>query len=186
MTHKAIERGKRPRSQKLEIAEGPWSQLTERGRQVTLLDGDVVRTHLSKGLGFKKEDRDTNILRIGFVASEIARHHGTVICAAVSPYQAARNQVRSMVGGDRFILVFVDTPRELCEQRDVKGLYARALRGENSKGEPFYGPYEAQALLAKVGSGIGVTVAPTLLLRGRLANYPCGVAGSSRRGRGCR
>jgi sulfate adenylyltransferase len=72
--------------------------LLERGRQVTILDGDAVRTNLSKGLGFSKEDRDTNILRIGYVASEIVRHGGIVICAAVSPYRATRNQCRSTVG----------------------------------------------------------------------------------------
>ncbi|HRV08235.1 MAG TPA: bifunctional sulfate adenylyltransferase/adenylylsulfate kinase, partial [Acidobacteriota bacterium] len=104
--------------------------LLEHGRQVTLLDGDVVRTHLSKGLGFGKEDRDTNIRRIGFVASEIVRHGGIVICAAVSPYRVTRNDVRAMVGPDRFVEVYVDTPLEVCEQRDVKGMYAKARRGE--------------------------------------------------------
>ena len=83
--------------------------LLEHGRQVTVLDGDVVRTHLSKGLGFSKEDRDTNIRRIGFVAAEIVRHGGTVVCAAVSPYRATRNDVRNMVGKDHFVEVFVDT-----------------------------------------------------------------------------
>jgi len=119
-----------PSAGKSTIAEILTRMLMEHGRRVTLLDGDVVRTHLSKGLGFSKEDRDTNILRIGFVASEIVRHHGVVITAAVSPYRTTRNQVRSMVGDDRFILVYVDTPLEVCEQRDVKGLYARARRGE--------------------------------------------------------
>jgi sulfate adenylyltransferase len=104
--------------------------LMERGRQVTVLDGDVVRTHLSKGLGFSKEDRDTNIRRIGFVASEIVRHHGIVICAAVSPYRATRNECRSAIGEDRFIEIFVDTPLEICERRDTKGMYAKARRGE--------------------------------------------------------
>ena len=104
--------------------------LLERGRQVTVLDGDVVRTHLSKGLGFDRADRDTNIRRIGFVAGEIVRHGGVVICAAVSPYRATRNDVRTMVGGDRFIEVFVDTPLEVCESRDTKGMYAKARRGE--------------------------------------------------------
>lgn len=104
--------------------------IMERGRQVTVLDGDVVRTHLSKGLGFSKEDRDINILRIGFVASEIVRHNGVAICAAVSPYRAARNEARKMVGENNFILVYVDTPIEVCEQRDSKGMYARARRGE--------------------------------------------------------
>jgi sulfate adenylyltransferase len=104
--------------------------LMKRGCRVTLLDGDVVRTHLSKGLGFSKEDRDTNVNRIGFVASEIVKHQGTVICAAVSPYEETRNQVRNMVGKDRYVLVFLDTPLMVCEQRDTKGLYARAKRGE--------------------------------------------------------
>src|SRR6185369_7408112 len=76
--------------------------LLEHGRQVTVLDGDVIRTHLSKGLGFSKEDRETNIRRIGFVAAEVARHGGGVICAAISPYRATRNECRTMVGGDRF------------------------------------------------------------------------------------
>ncbi|MCL6431554.1 MAG: bifunctional sulfate adenylyltransferase/adenylylsulfate kinase [Anaerolineae bacterium] len=116
--------------------------LMEHGRRVTLLDGDVVRTHLSKGLGFSKEDRDTNILRIGFVASEIVRHHGAVICAAISPYEATREQVRTMVGAEQFIVVYVNTPLEVCEQRDQKGLYARARRGEVSGVTGIDDPYE--------------------------------------------
>lgn len=104
--------------------------LLEKGRQNTMLDGDVVRTHLSKGLGFSKEDRDINILRIGFVASEIVRHGGIAICAAVSPYLSTRNEVRNLVGDDKFIEVFVDTPLDVCEKRDVKGMYAKARRGE--------------------------------------------------------
>lgn len=116
--------------------------LQEAGRQVTLLDGDVVRTHLSKGLGFGKEDRDTNIRRIGFVASEIVRHGGAAVCAAVSPYRATRNDVRNMAGSDRFIEVFVDTPMEVCEARDTKGLYARAKRGEIQGFTGVDDPYE--------------------------------------------
>ena len=104
--------------------------LLENGRQVTLLDGDVIRTHLSQGLGFSKDDRDLNIRRIGFVAAEIVRHGGTVICAAVSPYRATRNDVRNMVGADHFVEVFVDTPLQVCEQRDTKGMYAKARRCE--------------------------------------------------------
>ncbi len=104
--------------------------LTERGRRVTLLDGDVVRTHLSKGLGFSKADRDANVLRIGFVASEIVRHGGVAVCAAVSPYRATRNEVRNLVGGENFIEIFVDTPLDVCEQRDTKGMYVKARRGE--------------------------------------------------------
>lgn len=130
-------------SGKSTTAEILTSLLLERGRQVTVLDGDVVRTHLSKGLGFSKEDRDTNILRIGFVASEIARHGGAVLCAAVSPYRAARNECRSMVGPDRFIEVFVDTPLDVCESRDPKGMYARARRGEIRGFTGIDDPYEA-------------------------------------------
>jgi sulfate adenylyltransferase len=116
--------------------------LLEHGRQVTLLDGDVVRTHLSKGLGFSKEDRDTNILRIGFVASEVVRHGGLAVCAAISPYRAARNEVRQMVGSERFIEVFVDTPLEECERRDNKGMYAKARRGEITSWTGIDDPYE--------------------------------------------
>jgi len=112
------------------LAEVLTTLLMEHGRAVTLLDGDVVRTHLSKGLGFSKEDRDTNVVRIGFVASEIVRHHGAVVCATVSPYRAARSQCRHMVGDDRFIEIFVDTPLEVRERRDTKGMYAQARREE--------------------------------------------------------
>jgi len=122
-------------------AEILTTMLLEHGRQVTVLDGDVVRTHLSKGLGFSKEDRDTNILRIGFVASEIVRHGGIAICAAVSPYRATRNAVRNLVG-EGFIEVFVDTPLEVCEDRDTKGLYAKARRGEIKDFTGIDDPYE--------------------------------------------
>jgi sulfate adenylyltransferase len=116
--------------------------LLEYGRQVTLLDGDVVRTHLSRGLGFNREDRDTNIRRIGFVAAEVARHGGAVICAAVSPYRSTRNECRAMVGGDRFIEVFVDTPLEVCEQRDTKGMYRQAREGKVKNLTGVDDPYE--------------------------------------------
>ncbi|MHA2428442.1 MAG: bifunctional sulfate adenylyltransferase/adenylylsulfate kinase, partial [Candidatus Hermodarchaeia archaeon] len=116
--------------------------LQENGRQVTLLDGDVVRTHLSKGLGFSKEDRDINIRRIGFVAAEIVSHGGLVVCAAVSPYRATRNDVRNMVGRDHFVEIFVDTPLEVCEERDVKGLYSKARKGELKGFTGIDDPYE--------------------------------------------
>jgi sulfate adenylyltransferase len=93
-------------------------------------------------LGFSKEDRDTNILRIGYVASEIVHHNGAVICAAISPYRTARNESRQMVGEDKFIMVFMDTPIEVCEQRDVKGLYAKARRGEITGFTGVDDPYE--------------------------------------------
>ncbi len=130
-------------SGKSTIANALTPMLLERGREATTLDGDVVRTHLSKGLGFSKEDRDTNILRIGFVAGEITRHTGTVICAAISPYRKTRNEARKMVGSDRFIEVFVDTPLEVCEDRDVKGLYAKARSGEIKGFTGIDDPYEA-------------------------------------------
>jgi len=133
------------------ITEALTEMLTECGRQVTVLDGDVVRTHLSKGLGFSKEDRDTNIVRIGYVASEIVRHGGAVICAAVSPYRAARNEVRNMVGADNFVLAYVNTPIDVCEQRDIKGLYAKARRGEvkgfTGVDDPYETPIDPDLLL---------------------------------------
>ena len=118
------------------------AKLRAHGRQVTLLDGDIVRTNLSRGLGFSKADRDTNVRRIGFVASEIVRHGGVAICAAVSPYRATRADVRSMVG-EGFIEVFVDTPLEVCEARDSKGLYAKARRGQIKGFTGIDDPYEA-------------------------------------------
>ena len=131
-----------PSAGKSTIADIVALMLMEYGRQVTVLDGDVVRTHLSKGLGFSKEDRDTNILRIGFVASEITKHEGTVICAAVSPYAATRNQVRGLVGPEKFIEIFVDTPLSECETRDLKGIYAKARRGEMTGVTGIDDPYE--------------------------------------------
>ncbi len=115
---------------KSSTAEVLTVRLQELGRRVSLLDGDVVRTRLSKGLGFSKADRDMNVLRIGSVAAEIVMHGGVAVCASVSPYRASRNQIRGMVGADRFVEVFVDTPLEVCEARDPKGLYARARRGD--------------------------------------------------------
>lgn len=116
--------------------------LLEAGRQVTELDGDIVRTHLSKGLGFSREDRDTNILRIGFVAAEIVRHGGTVMCAAVSPYRGTRESVRHMMDEGSFIEIYVDTPLSVCEERDVKGMYAKARRGEIKEFTGISDPYE--------------------------------------------
>lgn len=140
-----------PSSGKSTIADILATMLMERGRQVTVLDGDVVRTHLSKGLGFSKEDRDMNILRIGFVAAEIVRHHGAVICAAVSPYRETRERVRAMVGADRFLECYVATPVEVCEKRDVKKLYTRArageLKGFTGVDDPYEPPLNPQIML---------------------------------------
>ena len=117
--------------------------LMEHGRQVTVLDGDVVRTHLSKGLGFSRADRDINIRRIGYVAAELVRHGGVVVCATVSPYRSTRNDVRRLVPNDQFIEVFVDTPLDVCEARDAKGMYAKARRGEITGFTGIDDPYEA-------------------------------------------
>lgn len=117
-------------------------RLLESGRRVTLLDGDVVRTHLSKGLDFTRAGRDTNVRRIAFVASEIVRHGGAVLCAAVSPYSDTRSECRLMVGPDNFIEVFVDTPLEVCEARDTKGIYAQARRGTIQNFTGISDPYE--------------------------------------------
>jgi sulfate adenylyltransferase len=110
-------------------AEILTAMLAACGRRATLLDGDIVRTHLSAGLGFDKTGRDMNIRRIGFVASEIVRHGGVAVCAAISPYRSTRAEVRRMVG-ENFVEVYVDTPLAVCEERDTKGMYAKARRGE--------------------------------------------------------
>jgi sulfate adenylyltransferase len=114
------------------------------GRPVTLLDGDIVRKHLSSELGFSKEHRDINIRRIGFVASEITKNGGIALCAPIAPYDSIRKEVRAMVqphGG--FILVHLDTPLETCEQRDRKGLYAKARAGLVKEFTGVSDPYEA-------------------------------------------
>jgi adenylyl-sulfate kinase len=116
-------------------------ELRARGRAVEVLDGDVVRTHLSKGLGFSREDRDTNILRIAFVCSLLTRHGVATISAAISPYAAARQQAREQIGD--FVEVYVSCPIEELARRDVKGLYAKALRGEIANFTGISDPYEA-------------------------------------------
>jgi sulfate adenylyltransferase len=117
-------------SGKSTTAEILTALLLAEGRRVTVLDGDVVRTNLSKGLGFSRADRDTNLKRIGFVAAEVVRHGGVAVCAAVSPYRQTRNEVRQMFRAGCYVEIFVDTPLEICEQRDPKGMYARARAGE--------------------------------------------------------
>jgi sulfate adenylyltransferase len=129
-------------SGKSTTAEAVVPLLQARGRVVTLLDGDVVRTHLSKGLGFDREDRDTNVRRVGYVAAEVVRHGGLVVAALVSPYRQTRSEVREMVGEGRFIEVFVDTPLAMVEQRDVKGWYAKARTGEVKDFTGVSDPYE--------------------------------------------
>ena len=114
------------------------------GQGVEVLDGDIVRTNLSKGLGFSREDRDTNILRIGFVADLLRRNGVGVIVSAISPYKEAREQVRHKIGED-FIEVYVDAPIEVCAKRDVKGLYKKAFSGEIEHFTGVSDPYEPPA-----------------------------------------
>ena len=128
-------------SGKSTTAEAVVPLLEARGRVVTVLDGDVVRTHLTAGLGFDRQDRDTNVRRVGFVASEIVRHGGLVVCALVSPYRETRAEVREMVG-EGYVEVFVDTPLEVVEARDVKGWYAKARAGEVKDFTGVSDPYE--------------------------------------------
>lgn len=118
--------------------------LRERGRKVEVLDGDVVRTNLSKGLGFSKEDRDTNILRIGYVANLLARNGVAVITAAISPYRDIRDANRRLIeaDGSDFVEVFAAATVEQCEARDVKGLYAEARAGKRPGFTGIDDPYE--------------------------------------------
>jgi adenylyl-sulfate kinase len=125
------------------IADALIAQLEGEGRPVTVLDGDVVRTHLSSELTFSREHRDLNIRRIGWVAGEIVKHGGTVVVAAIAPYEAAREEARALVEKHgRFVLVHLSTPLEVCEQRDVKGLYAKARAGEIREFTGISDPYE--------------------------------------------
>jgi sulfate adenylyltransferase len=141
-------------SGKSTLARGLAEALEESSdRTVTLLDGDVVRRHLSKGLGFSRDDRDTNVRRIGFVAAEVARHGGVALCAPIAPYAATRADVRALVedAGGVFVLVHVATPIEVCEARDRKGLYARAraglLPGFTGVSDPYEEPVDADLTL---------------------------------------
>jgi adenylyl-sulfate kinase len=125
------------------IADALVAQLEAEGRKVTVLDGDVVRTHLSSELDFSKAHRDLNIRRIGWVAGEVAKHGGTVVVAAIAPYDAAREEARALVEEHgRFVLVHLATPLAVCEQRDVKGLYAKARAGDIPVFTGVSDPYE--------------------------------------------
>jgi adenylylsulfate kinase len=118
------------------------TQLRERGSKLEILDGDIVRENLSKGLGFSKEDRDINIRRIAFVADLLSRNGVPVITAAISPYKEIRDEARELMG-DRFIEVFVKASVDTCAERDVKGLYAKAFSGEIKEFTGVSDPYEA-------------------------------------------
>ena len=125
---------------KTTLARGLESVLRERSLKVEVLDGDIIRTNLSKGLGFSKEDRDTNIRRIGFVCRLLARNGVAVIAAAISPYREVREEVRREIGD--FMEVYLKCPIPVLEERDTKGLYAKALRGEIANFTGISDPYE--------------------------------------------
>ena len=125
---------------KTTIAHRLERELRDRGRKVEVLDGDVVRTHLSKGLGFSKEDRDTNIRRIGFVCNLLARNGVVAIAAAISPYREIRDENRALIGD--FVEVYAKCPLDVLKERDVRGLYAKALRGEIPNFTGVSDPYE--------------------------------------------
>jgi adenylylsulfate kinase len=128
------------------IADLVGPELEERGRKVEYLDGDIVRTHLSKGLGFSKEDRDTNIERIGWVASRLTRHGAAVLVSAISPYEETRRKAREMVEEfGAFVEVYVEASVQECARRDVKGLYEKAFAGEIKEFTGVSDPYEAPA-----------------------------------------
>jgi adenylyl-sulfate kinase len=122
------------------LAEQLVARLRDHGAKVELLDGDIVRTNLSQGLGYSREDRDTNIRRIGFVAEMLTRHGVIVVVAAISPYRDAREDVKRKI--PRFIEVHVDCPIDVLTARDTKGLYKRALAGDLANFTGVSDPYE--------------------------------------------
>ncbi|MBV8237064.1 MAG: bifunctional sulfate adenylyltransferase/adenylylsulfate kinase, partial [Acidimicrobiia bacterium] len=137
-------------SGKSTVAHALVERLAEYGRNVSLLDGDEIRTHLSKGLGFSREDRDANINRVGYVAGLVAQHGGTTLCSVISPYRATRDNARRMSKGN-FVEVYCDTPIEVCERRDVKGLYSKAragqIKGFTGVDDPYEAPFDPEVTL---------------------------------------
>jgi len=142
------------------IANALAPRLIDRGHRVEVLDGDEIRTNLCQELGFSREDRDTNIARIGYVAGKLAKHGVAVVVAAISPYQEARDKVRASV--TNFVEVHVAAPVETCAQRDVKGLYAKALAGEISNftgvSDPYEPPPEPELVLHTEREHVGQSV----------------------------
>jgi adenylylsulfate kinase len=141
------------RSGKTTVSRLVVDELRRRGVRIELLDGDAVRTNLSQGLGYSKEDPDANILRVGFVANLLSRNGLAACCACISPYAEVRSRVRARVEGDggRFVEIYMDTPLQECMRRDVKGLYGRALAGEirgfTGVDDPYEPPAHAEIVL---------------------------------------
>ena len=158
-------------SGKSTLARALATRLAAAGRTVTLLDGDVVRTHLSAGLGFDRAARDANIRRIGYVAAEVTKHGGVAICAPIAPYEQARRDARAAVEQyGRFLLVHVATPLSVCEERDSKGLYARARAGElpgfTGVSDPYEPPDDAELRLDTSQVGLEEAVNRLMALLG--------------------
>jgi adenylyl-sulfate kinase len=143
------------------------TELEERGHTVEVLDGDVIRTHLSQGLGYSKEDRDTNVARIGWVASRLARAGAAVIVSAISPYEEARRRARTLVEETApFVEIHVATAVEVCAERDPKGLYAKARSGEiqhfTGVSDPYEEPQDPELRLDTAGREPAVSAASVL------------------------
>jgi sulfate adenylyltransferase len=141
-----------PGAGKSTLAQALATRLGQAGRSVTLLDGDEVRRLLSSELGYSRAHRDLNVMRIGYVATEVARHGGVAICAQIAPYAAARAEVRRRASAaGRFLLVYVSTPLEVCERRDPKHHYARAraglLPGFTGVSDPYEAPHDAEMVI---------------------------------------
>ena len=161
-------------SGKSTLARALHDEILERGeRTVTSLDGDVVRRTLSAGLTFSRQDRETNILRIGWVAAEVSRHGGVALCSPIAPFEATRRQVRETVeaAGGAFVLIHVATPLEECERRDRKGLYAKARRGEipdfTGISSPYEEPEDATVRVDTTGRSIAEALADVLAVLDR-------------------
>lgn len=140
--------------------------LERAGTVVTLLDGDVVREHLFPHLGFTRADRDRNVVGVAWVAAQIVRHGGVVVCSLISPYRAAREQARSVIGAEQFLEVYVDTPLEVCLARDVKGLYRLAQGGEikamTGVSDPYEPPTDPGVTLETVGRSVDQNIGDIL------------------------
>jgi len=149
------------------LAQALQTALAERQRHVEILDGDEVRENLSKGLGFSKEDRDTNIRRIAYVAKLVSRSGGVAITAAISPYRSVRDEARTLIGN--FVEVYVRCPLDVLVKRDTKGLYAKALRGEIPNFTGIGAPYEApEAPELRIDGGLTTPEAAAALVVKRL------------------
>jgi adenylylsulfate kinase len=169
-----------PSAGKTTVANLVGARLAEQGRPVEVLDGDVVRAHLSRGLGFSRADRDENIRRIGYVAGLLCGHGVTVLVSAISPYRVVRDEVRAAIGQvGEFVEVHVAADLATCRARDVKGLYARQARGElrglTGVDDPYEPPLAPELVLETAAEPPEVSAAQVLaLLEGRTAPEPVG------------